>query len=208
MKKVIFKLNEFQKIVISMPTQIYNLFRYDEVSITFFNFDQKIRIFENDFAIVAFRILRAKLDNALNGKLNLHTSIGNDIGYLWMKNLYGKSKKLIYEYSNEGQRLWVGLRYLLWSTTSGNPESWLYEKNGKFILEITPTYRLPTIKEKKSGNYLTYRQFLKKYKPLLVTSISKETAKRWLKKTEKILEIIEGNDSKYFINKTPNNNTK
>ena len=203
MKKsfITYTLNKSQKIKISIPIKLTDLFRYDDVIVNFYNNSQRITLFK-DFAIVAFRILRDELIDLLNHTLLLHDSINNNIGYLWMKNLWGRSKKLIYEYSNEDQKFWVGLKFLLWSTPPGKPNTWLFEKNDKFVLEITPSYKWPTIKEKKSGNYLTYKEFLKNYKPLLVTSISKETAKRWLKKTEKILEIIEGNDSKYFIKKT------
>lgn len=199
-KHIILKLNEYEKIIISIPCDSKDLFRYDEIIIKLHTLKKKIIIFAKDFAIVAFRILKYQLTNALEGKLLLHNSIKNDIGYLWMKDLYGKSQKLVYEYNKEGQKIWVGQKYIFWSTPVGGAESWLYEKNGEITLEITPTYRWPESNEKKSGKYPTYRDFLKNYKPLVTTTISKETARRWLNKAEKILKIIEDNDSKYFIN--------
>ena len=61
-------------------------------------------------------------------------------------------------------------------------ETWLYNKNSKIILEISPSYEWFSHRRKKGEIVPPYEEYRKKYKPIKVIEIPKEQAKKWLEK--------------------------
>ena len=103
------------------------------------------------------------------------------------------------QWANSDQAAWVGERYLVWSTSCKyNISTWLYIKNEKIILEITPDYPWTFVDPKSGENYITYDEFIKNYKPYVIREISREIAQQWLDKTAELIHIIEVNDVLYL----------
>ena len=185
--------NEHIKIILSQPLDY--IFRYDEVTILFHSRDgADYIIYEKDFIIEALRLLYYSLESLLNGKRKLHESITKNIGYLWNKYLYGTDKSFVYKKWSDGTTRWIGLDYSLLSSLKA--KAWLYEREGTLYLEVTPAYNWPSAEEKKQG-YPTYREFLKNYKPYVVTTLDREVAHDWYKKAGELLVIVEANDAKH-----------
>lgn len=186
-KDIIFKINNDSFFKIEQSGQFDELFRYDEVIILFYYKENKYVVFNNDFLIWALRCL-LELEFAIDNKLELDKSMKLDIGYLWNEILH-----------NNDLSDWPGEKYLLWSSKKGLSTTWLYNKNGKIYLEISPTYKWHSLKPKKNDkDYITYKEFIKNYKPIAIIEIDKEVAKKWLIQTNELLKIIEQNDKLYF----------
>lgn len=129
-KNIIFKINDECYLRIDQSGEFDEWFRYDEVTITFFNKENQLIVFSNDFLIYAIRMLKGSLEEILDQNILLDKSIKLDIGYLWNEILH-----------NNDLSDWPGEKYLLWSSNKGSSTTWLYNKNGKIYLEITPTYQ-------------------------------------------------------------------
>ena len=194
--QVIFN-NKVESIKILLPQPLDSIFRYDEVTVIFCAQNgAEYTLYKEDFIIEAIRRLYYALKAIFEGKRKLHESITKDIGYYWNKELCGNDKYLVQRQWSDGTVCWIGWDYFLWS--SRQIKSWLYEKNNQIYLEVTPTYEWPSREQKKQG-YQTYREFLKNYKPYVVTTINWQVAQDWYKKAGELLEIIEANDAQYKI---------
>lgn len=68
--------------------------------------------------------------------------------------------------------------------------SWLYnDEKGNIIFEITPFYPWHGEKKKLNPDFITYKQFMKTYKPILKTTISKKNLKQWIKQARALEKI-------------------
>jgi hypothetical protein len=105
---------------------------------------------------------------------------------------------LVFEKTKDGQKDWIGMRYYMWSSVRGLPNTWLYNKDGNIYLEITPTYEWHTRDPKENEAFIPHEEFSRNYKPLLITEITKEAAQNLLTKTQELLKVIEENDRKYL----------
>jgi hypothetical protein len=184
-----------------LPCKIGNIFRYDNIKVIYIkNNEYELILYSKDFIVEFVDVLNAALKKNLNGGKEIDKSLKKDIGYLWNEDLNCVESNI----SQEEEFDWIGQKYLLWSQRG--IATWLYEKEGKFILEITPVYRWhfkdPTPKEK--GEYITYKQFIKNYKPYVVTEISADTIREWLEQTKYLLSLIEFNDDKFIIKNEEN----
>jgi hypothetical protein len=198
---VYFRLNGQEYIEIKLPKKKEGLFRFDEVIITFNDFSgHRYTIYGSDFIIGALLRFEGRLSKVLNCSLELDSSIdprslSQDIGYLWNEDLQGKHY-LVTEIGSNGTKRWIGLRYLVWSTpgsTDPTLSTWLYNWKGKIYLEITPNYRY-----RKGKKHISYSEFIKNYRPLIMREIGREIAQEWLSKIDELLKIIEANDRKIF----------
>jgi hypothetical protein len=186
-------------ISIESDFKIDELYSCDDITIKLNN--NKIYILECDCLRYSLLGLRSMLCEAFENKLQLHESINQDIGILWNKEFQNKTE-LIYE-ECEGQEFWVGRVFLLWSTPGDIKPSlttWLYnDKDRNIIFEVTPTYYWNFIDPlSDEQDYITYEEFIKNYKPLLIEKISKEAAKEWILKIDELLKIIQSNEKKFL----------
>jgi hypothetical protein len=191
-------INRLEGIEIILPCEEKDLYRYDEVTVVFHGQDKEFVLYTHDFIIEAITTLNIMLKRALQGKLELHGSIQENIGYLWNEHLQNK-RDLPYDIL-EGRKYWIGLRYSLWETPSSvspNLITWVYAKNSVIFLEITPSYRWHFRDPEEYENYISYDKFIKNYHSCARIAISEQTAQQWLNKTEGLLHIIEANDSRY-----------
>lgn len=185
-----FEINKEKKVVVNFPEPLLDVCGCYYITITFIDGQEQFRMVY-DTALNPFRELIAFLKKALNNELLLHSSIGDNIGYLltecrfhsFNKDLLAKDR---FVFDKDGW--WVGWHYLLWGDARA---AWLYnDKNGAIILKITPWYRGPYIED---GDYTLYEKFLKEYKTYCVIKLPKDLIKQWLDKAEKVLAILEKN---------------
>ena len=85
--------------------------------------------------------------------------------------------------------LWVGNRHLLF--ISRNNLTWLYKEDRKFFFEITPRYRWPSRRKKKTPEEnAEYDKFIRDYKTIFKMEISRDTLKLWSKKLNAITALF------------------
>ncbi len=198
-KHIYFKINQTAEIRFDLSDQVKDAFRYDEISVILScNNTCEIDLY-NDFLITALRELKSSLELILNGQAALHKSINKNIGYLWNEYLHGV--ELPSKTDSEGYAFWVGRKYLVWDSASSKTTTWLYEKDEKFWLEVTPGYPWHFPNSEEDTPLIPYEEFMKTYKPIALFEVSRETLEQWLKKVNELIPIVEANDSKYFIQK-------
>lgn len=192
-----FAIDENNRIRFDMPATETDAFRYHEISVILScNKDFEINLY-NDFLIAALRDLSGSIELCLNGGAVLHPSITKDIGYLW--NEYLHDVELPIETDSEGYSFWVGRKYLVWDSAKSKAASWLYEKDGKFWLEVTPGYPWHFPDSAEDEALISYEEFMKTYKPIALFEVSRETLEKWLKRVDELIPVVEANDDKYFI---------
>lgn len=194
MKLIIFKINKSTAFVLKSPQILSKSFRYDEICILLNQDNENKYILYEDFFIAGLRDLDRVISNALLGKLVYKENEPN-IGFAWNEELAGKDLPVTID--AKGNKFWVGQKFILFDS----PElltTWLYEKNKKFWIEITPVYPWHHRDPKKDENFITYEEFMKDYKPIALFEVSHETLKEWLKRVQELLVIVEANDSKYL----------
>ena len=198
MKNIVnLNLNNNEKMIIeSDECPINKLLCCDMITI-YLTYDNKNLILVREDAQMTLESLRHLLKLALKNEAQPHDSITQDIGFLWNERLQRKPG-LVYKIFDRVNR-WVGEDNMLWATPGlVGPKlvTWLYNNpQGDIILEITPSYpyRSNTTKEKSP---LSYQDFMRDYKPLLIRTISTSTAKKWLEQAEDILNTIQENIQK------------
>jgi len=196
MKLIIFKIDETNAIILELPRVLAEAFRYDEIFVFLNQNNQNKYVLYQDFLIAGLRYFECGLSDTISGKRNRDNE-GDDLGYLWNEKLSGK--KLPMTMDAEGNKFWVGRQFILFDS----PEpatTWLFEKNKKFWIEITPVYPWHYKEPKKGEKFITYEEFVQTYKPIALIEISRETLDEWLKRVQELLKIVEANDSKYLTN--------
>ena len=75
-------------------------------------------------------------------------------------------------------------------TSSSNIVTLIYKNNNQIYLEIIPLYPWLYSKPNSNENYISFKDFITKYKPYLTMTIPKSTAQNWLFQCEEILKEI------------------
>lgn len=192
MNLIIFKINETSALALEYPQILVKAFRYDEISIFLNQNNQNKFVLYKDFFIAGLRDLERVVSNALMGKL-IYKENGTDIGFLWNEEMDGKDLPMTID--AEGNKFWVGQKFILFDS----PEpitTWLFEKDKKYWIELTPVYPWHHRDPKESENFVSYEEFMKTYKPIALFEVSRETLEEWLKRVQELLKIVEGNDNK------------
>ena len=188
-----FKLNSEEQIVVQSEYKINEILCCNEGLIFFKNKNNQKMMLRNDSLREALAVFVETLGEAIVGKLKLHISIIDDIGYMWNKSL-NEDSDLIYN----GNGFWVGQANLLWSISGydySKVTTWLYnDVNDNIVLEVTPTYKWH-FQDPEPGDalYTTYEEFMQKYKPILLRIIPEQIAVQWLKQAQDLLNKIEAN---------------
>ena len=142
---------------------------------------------------------RDRLIEALENKLLLDSSIKKSLGF-YQSQYYKKNnrKNLKYDVSDEGRTYWIGYRYQLFGSNGIEvPASWLYnDQLGNIVLEITPIYPWFFSEPKPGEVFIKYSEWMKTYKPILIRTITKETAEQWLKQIDELIEAVKKNDER------------
>lgn len=192
---ITFEIDKNQKIEIVSENPQKLLFRYEKVQIYYHNLSSKVKLKILDkYIIEVLDKFEIMLKLILNKHLELDKSMTENIGFLWNEYLQEKTNHIFIEEKSESKECesWIGTNYILWSIWG--LETWIYSKKNTIYLEITPVYKWHFDEPEKNEKFIPYDEFIKNYEPIAVIKISKETAKKWLAKTEKLLKYIKLND--------------
>lgn len=193
---ITFEINKNERIEFEIIDNVENIYPFQETII-------KLKTPNGDYELNfdCFRhqieCLNSLISEAIESKATLHESIRYDIGYLWNEEMQNKPGLSYFKIDKVAH--WVGLKNLVWSTSSNcNPvlSTWIYnEPNGSIILEITPSYpwHFTDPEEVDPKIYISYEEWMKTYKPFLIRTISKDIALKWLEQINQALSIINKN---------------
>jgi len=190
--ELIFKLNDSEKIIIQATDPVDDLHCCYRAPIVFFENTTEYTILDDTISL-AMRDFSRLLQKALHNKLKLHQSITKDLGYL--SNEDTQEKPGLFYKKVEGYDRWIGMDYFLWGLGGDNALSaWLYnDEKGSIIFEITPDYPWMFDDSKKNPGYMSYKKWIKTYKPCVVRKISQDVAEKWLEQAEYILKKMNEN---------------
>lgn len=183
----IFKINDKKSLKILIPDfknkfnyyykQTKKLHMFDEVTValTIKNKQYILKVDVLDFVTHKFKNLLYK---TLNNPIQLpdNIEIGN-LGFYYNAEYYNENYDNI-NFSN----------FWLWS--GQNIQTWLYNKNNKIYLEISPSYPWLFSDEKEEKGYVTFDEFMKTYKPVALEEIDRAIAQEWLKQCDEILNSM------------------
>jgi hypothetical protein len=139
--------------------------------------------FENEaLSDFCYKITKSgHIQKLIHGKMPIDSSIAGDLGFEWNQYFEGiiKDTEVIKYHFSSNCHKQIRPYY----------NSWLYnDKDGNVIFEITPFY--PWHRKKKSHpDFITYKQFMKDYKPILKTLIPKENLKQWFTQARELEKI-------------------
>jgi hypothetical protein len=191
---IIFTLNDKEKLVIYLDQPLEKLPCYCQIPIIFYENNNKY-LLSLDYLPSDIEALNQHLKKTINQQAYLHPSINQDIGYLYNDYLkhelakkWKKSPSLFYE-SDKNYKFWIGTNYQLWGYQY--LATWMYNDiNGNIIFEITPKYP-DFLTEGNNPPPMPYKQWIKHYQSILIRTIPKETALKWLEQTDVILKLLQ-----------------
>jgi len=197
MKKttVTIAIDRVSYLTLEFAGKIKDLYLFDEMVIAYHKGQKRHILLKKDFVIWGVRHFKEVLQIAIDGRRVLHNSIKHDLGYLWNEYLQEKNGHDFVEKPVENSTRWVGTEYLLFSTPRSF-STWIYNKDSDIYLEITPTYPWHFLEPKKNEKFVSYDEFIKKYKPLMIIKIEKKVARKWLKVLSKLEAIAQKNYEK------------
>src|SRR3990167_1484516 len=122
------------------------------------------------------------LTKRLEGEAIYDKSVNGDLGFLYnqyCQELIGSFPGFDYSFMAKLDR-----------KTGTVFESWLYnDKDGNIIFEITPFYPWNDPYLRKDPRRVTYKKFMKDYKPILQTIIPKESIRQWIKQGKELNKL-------------------
>ena len=139
-------------------------------------------------------ILKDCVIDVLQNKHQLDPSITKSLGYMQSQAKQKKYRKgFVYKQWPDGRMHWIGECYELYCAHGLYiPASWLYnDKDGTIILEITPTYRTQYRDKTSGAPQIKYSEWMKNYKTLVKTMISKKEAQQWISRIDAFLKQME-----------------
>lgn len=126
-----------------------------------------------------FIIKSGYIQKLIKGKIMLESSITQDLGLE------------INQFSKGLQKSNNHFKYHCWSNdhkqTRPYFNSWMYnDKDGNIIFEITPFYPWHGETKKSNPDFITYKKFMKDYKPTVKTIIPKEHLLKWIDQAKEL----------------------
>ena len=191
-----FIINENQSIDILLPDvedrtnswyrSTQNLHKFDFISAALKQENISV-VIVTEVAEEMFISLADRLEYVLAKKEELPDQIRiGEVGYRYHVDSRIEHEKSIDDYC----------KFTVWSGGFSEPRfhTWLYKKNNTIYFEISPEYPWlstdPT-EEEKLDIYISFDQFMKTYKPILVVEIDKAIAQKWLDSCRRILDDLE-----------------
>ncbi|MBT3455793.1 hypothetical protein HN446_01905 [bacterium] len=195
-ESIVFKISDDFKISVSLMHPLDSTDMFDDTEFFLEHNREKLSIYANDLIIFGLESFCSYIGIAIANEIPLHESIKEDIGYMWNKDLHataeGYKTKLVME-KGEKTDYWVGQKYLLWS--SPGTTTWLYNKGDRIFLHVTPTYKWNFDSPEKGETFISYKDYMKAYKPYYIINIKKNVAQKLLKKVETLIKIIRDNSA-------------
>lgn len=137
--------------------------------------DISLRFGNEVFSDFCYKILKSGfIQKLINGEMFMHSSITDDLGFECNQYFNGIKKKS------------AVINYLLGSNDHKQIRpyfnGWMYnDEEGNVIFEITPFYPWHNETKKTYPEKISYKEWIKSYKPLVKTIIPKENLKQWIK---------------------------
>lgn len=124
-----------------------------------------------------------RIQKLIDGKMLIKHSVNTDLGFEWNQYFEGKIQDTDVD------------KYHCWTNNQQKNNSyscWLYnDQKGNIIFEITPFYPWHGETKKSHPDFITYKKFMKNYKPTLKTIIPKKNLKQWIVQAREL-------EKKYF----------
>lgn len=122
------------------------------------------------------------IQKLINSEAVINNSFINSIGFEWNQFFEGILKDTEVD------------QYHCWSSCHKQVEpcfnSWLYnDENGNVIFEITPFYPWHGKTKKTNPEKISYKEWIKTYKPILKTMIPKDSLKQWIVQAKELEKI-------------------
>lgn len=190
--EICLKIDHSNYLTIEFKGAIKDLYLLDDITVVYHENKKKYILQEYDCVAGPLRDFVFDLNAAIKHELVVHESIDQDLGYLWNEYLQDKKgHNFVKAPLEKDSTFWVGLRNLVLS--SQQYETWLYNKNGAIFFEITPLYKWHHSEPKKNEKYISYDEFIKNYKPLVIIKLENKVAKSWLRTVSRLLKIAQKN---------------
>jgi len=117
-----------------------------------------------------------------------------DIGYL-----YNEDTWAIYNLNGEPADPTISELLDQCQLWAGRYSSWIYNDNkNNIIFAITPSYPYHWTSAEENPKYVPYQEWIKTYKPCLITTIPHDIARQWIAQAQPILDAIERNIREEF----------
>jgi hypothetical protein len=166
-------------------SDIENCCEYSYIDIRYVDEDKNISILIGSYDTSSFsnKMATSKLlANVLEGKAVYDKTVNGDLGFLYN------------QYREEIIDSFIGFDYSFLAKfdreVGSAVESWLYnDKEGNIIFEITPLYPWNDPVLRKDPRRVTYKKFMKNYKPILQTIIPKESIRQWIKQGKELNKL-------------------
>lgn len=193
-QNIIFRTNNNQQIIIkNICYEKNHMYRYDPVEIFFKDKNKEYLISQHDYLMPKVEAFYYYLKDAIENKLELVPRDEN-LGYSWNQDLHNTVIKSHEKLKNQDD--WQGIKYLMWG---GNAiDTWMYNKDGSLFIEITPGYKWHFQAPEKDEDFVSYENWIKKYRPIKLIEIDSNTAHSWMQKLEALMREIESNDARYL----------
>ena len=163
-----------------------------QVDFALFWGQQCYKLFSYDTAVFLEEMLYFFRDLLLHKEKMEWLAAGKvDIGYLYNQLLVDEVP-----YKVKG-KIWHGYDYLVWEGSSNEQRVaiWLYNNsNGEITLHITEKYG-----DKLKDKGISYKQFMKNYKPILTEVIPHQVIRKWLAQCEYLYWQLQENERLWDI---------
>lgn len=189
-KLLSFKLNIHDKIVIKLRKPQDVIDSGYEVHIYLIQDNHQI-LLQNGSILNSLERLKTNLSKAYYKNLQLDKKLAENIGYYI-------NEAVNQEYETEevfGPNYSILTDYRIWAYS--DISTWIYNDSKKnIILEITPSYPYEYVEKEKPYDY--FLEWIKLYKPIFKTIISKKIAQQWIKQATLIIAEIDKNTQELY----------
>jgi hypothetical protein len=143
--------------------------KLDEISVILKEKNNEVCIFIDTIQETVTTIYRG-LSKCVTNQMTLNSAL--DVGRVGEKwNIY--TNDLSDEVGENEEDVY--LQYWIWS--SRDFQTWVYQKDGKSYIELSPSYRWHYIEPKENELVITFEEFMKGYKPIVIEITSEQLTK-------------------------------
>ncbi len=198
---LIFHISESQSIQIIIDendkVNIYgyetdDLHVFDEVEVRYIDGEQEV-VLAKDIVREIVSVFSASLEKSLKNKLSLDKSLA--IGKV--------SQKYSYLFDDMDS---IFTKYSVWSSPESKIHTWLYNRDNKIYLEISPIYpwlyQTPQFDEHINNDKpivivalpndtISFDEYMNNYKPIAVVELQEQRVQTWIDQCDTLLQKIE-----------------
>lgn len=132
-------------------------------------------ILKKDHVNEVFTGIRNNLEALLKGELALQKNIRlGMLGYQW--NIDTDKDNFDVDY------------FVYWLFSYRGVQTWIYNKDSKMYLEISPSYPWHSIEPSENEKVVSFEKFMQQYKPQAVYELTEKTVQKWIHEADLILE--------------------